>query len=163
MARKTAVGETNGAAAPAKKSQKQLRKNLSPPEINAGADPERLADTLSLADKKAQAIEAWRAAGAAVQDAAQRQFTAMKLAHMDEPATSRKRKVAETSVRIAPVAIPFAKELFSLSVNSLLPKLSEKESQPIVCTTTPKRRRAPTERCISVTSSGRSSISRTMI
>jgi hypothetical protein len=142
---------------PGKKKQRNQRAvekaaspvaDLTPEELAAGVSRQQQEDLFKLADRKAEAAEAWRSVGAAVLSAANRQFAALK----SDP--WRSQLFAKSSVKVGPVKMAFAKELFDVSIDTMLPKLAERQSKAaglkasngaMTVSFTPKRRPPPAE------------------
>lgn len=140
---------------PGKKKQRKQRAvekaaspvaDLTPEELAAGVSRQQQEDLFKLADRKAEAAEAWRSVGAAVLSAANRQFAALK----SDP--WRSQLFAKSSVQVGPVKMAFAKELFNVSIDTMLPKLAERQSKAaglkassgaMTVSFTPKRRPPP--------------------
>jgi hypothetical protein len=138
---------------PGKKRQRKQEKkaaspvaDLTPEELAAGVSRQQQEDLFKLADRKVEAAEAWRSVGAAVLSAANRQFAALK----SDP--WRTQLFAKSSVKVGPVKMAFAKELFDVSIDTMLPKMAERQSKAaglkassgaMTVSFTPKRRPAP--------------------
>jgi len=118
---------------------------LTPEELGAGVSRQQQEDLFKMADRKADAAEAWRTVGRAVLDAANRQFAALKA----DP--WRSQLFAKSSVKVGPVKMDFAKELFDVSIDTMLPKMAEREtkaagkqsSSALTMSFTPKKRPQP--------------------
>lgn len=140
-----------GKPAPAPKRKAPAKRpaaaDLTPEELGVSMSREQLQGVYALADRKAEAADAWRSVGRAVLSAANRQFAAMKT----DP--WRKQIFAKSSVKVGPIKLEFAKELFDVSCNTMLPNMAKRRegeakggpsaSSAMTVSFTPKRRAPP--------------------
>ena len=86
---------------------------------------------LSLADRKVAALEEWRTVGREVVSRAQRHLAAVKTTHGKAHSWGGTGKVTckGGELTLPPMVVPFSRELFEVSVNSILPALAERLAQ----------------------------------
>lgn len=121
--------------------------DLTPEEYAVGVTREQQDALFKLADMKQKAGEAWREVGEALMSTTRRQFAALKTNPW------RSNLFAKSSVKVGPVNIKFAKELFDVSVDSMLPRMARRQEEAsdeakkgagaMTVSFTPKRRAEP--------------------
>ena len=86
---------------------------------------------LSLADRKMAALEEWKTVGREVVSRAQRHLAAVKTTHGKAHSWGGTGKVTckGGELTLPPMVVPFSRELFEVSVNSILPALAERLAQ----------------------------------